>query len=103
MVSMNLRKRAYVRRERVVAQVPERVEGRTPYAAAEFSAALAQARRAIESMKPDLRIVFTLYEVEEMRMKDIAEMLSVPLQTAYTRLYRAREVFAKATKGINHE
>jgi RNA polymerase sigma-70 factor (ECF subfamily) len=56
--------------------------------------AAALVNRALEAMSLDQRAVFVLYEIDEMPMKDIAEALDVPLNTAYSRLRLAREVFA---------
>jgi RNA polymerase sigma-70 factor (ECF subfamily) len=41
----------------------------------------------------DLRAVFTLYELEELKMNEIAELLGVPAGTVASRLRRAREHF----------
>jgi RNA polymerase sigma-70 factor (ECF subfamily) len=47
----------------------------------------------LESMPMDLRAVFTLYELEELKMNEIAELLGVPAGTVASRLRRAREHF----------
>ena len=39
----------------------------------------------------DKRAVFVLYELEGFSMKEVAEIVSCPLQTAYSRLHAARE------------
>jgi RNA polymerase sigma-70 factor (ECF subfamily) len=44
-------------------------------------------------MPTDLRAVFTLYEIEELTMVEISELLGVPLGTVASRLRRAREQF----------
>ena len=58
----------------------------------------ADARRAIaqvlDGMEEELRMVFVLFEVEEMTALEISELLEIPLGTAKSRLRRAREVFA---------
>ena len=40
-----------------------------------------------------------LYEIEELEMKDIAEAMGTPLQTAYSRLRAARQMLARALGG----
>ena len=45
-------------------------------------------------MPIEQRAVFVLYEVDEIPMKEIAESLGIPANTAYSRLRLAREVFA---------
>ena len=44
-------------------------------------------------LSPELRAVFVLFEIEELSTKDIAEMLSIPVGTAASRLRRARDEF----------
>jgi RNA polymerase sigma-70 factor, ECF subfamily len=47
----------------------------------------------LEAMPIDLRAVFTLYELEELQMNEIAELLGVPAGTVASRLRRGREHF----------
>lgn len=49
--------------------------------------------RALGAMTEDLRVVFTLFELEEMTLVEIAALLDIPLGTATSRLRRAREQF----------
>jgi RNA polymerase sigma-70 factor (ECF subfamily) len=48
---------------------------------------------ALERLPMDLRLVFTLHELEEMSMSEIAEVLGIPSGTVASRLRRAREEF----------
>lgn len=48
---------------------------------------------AIEALPWELRTVFVLFELEELTMVEIAEMLDLPPGTVASRLRRAREVF----------
>jgi RNA polymerase sigma-70 factor, ECF subfamily len=79
-----------VRRERVVAEVPEQ---RT-VAHQDTELETRQARELLHatlSRMTDLkRETFILYELEELSMAEIAEALGCPLQTAYSRLHAAR-------------
>jgi RNA polymerase sigma-70 factor (ECF subfamily) len=50
---------------------------------------------ALAAMPIEQRAVFVLYEVDETPMKEIAESLGVPVNTAYSRLRLARELFAE--------
>lgn len=50
-------------------------------------------RRVLDAMPVELRIVFVLYEIEEMTMREIAETLGIPAGTAASRLRRGREAF----------
>ncbi len=67
-------------------------------------AELASARRALsrilEGMNLEQRAVFVLYELEELSVPEIAELLSVPLGTASSRLRAAREEFDSALRRL---
>ncbi len=67
-------------------------------AAQDFSerAELCFLNRVLQSLDEDKRAVFLLYEIEEMSMREVAESVQCPLQTAYTRLYAARRDIARA-------
>lgn len=64
----------------------------------------AEARRLLdeilESMPLDLRVVFTLFELEQITMADIAALIEVPQGTVASRLRRAREHFVEQRKRI---
>jgi RNA polymerase sigma-70 factor (ECF subfamily) len=47
----------------------------------------------LDCMSLDLRSVFTLFEIEQMTLTEIAELLGVPRGTVASRLRRAREEF----------
>jgi RNA polymerase sigma-70 factor (ECF subfamily) len=49
----------------------------------------------LEQMTDDLRAVFILYELEQMTMAEIADVLSLPPGTVASRLRRAREFFER--------
>ena len=48
----------------------------------------------LEEMPIELRVVFVLYEVEQLTSVEIAELIDVPVGTVASRLRRAREDFA---------
>jgi RNA polymerase sigma-70 factor (ECF subfamily) len=50
-------------------------------------------RRVLDAVPVDLRIVFVLFEIEELSMPQIAEMLCIPVGTVASRLRRGREAF----------
>jgi len=85
------RRRAHVVRE--VSGVLDRVE-QTVGADQPQAVAQRQARavldRVIEELDDDKRAVFVLFELEELAMTEVAEIVGCPLQTAYARLYAAR-------------
>ncbi len=49
--------------------------------------------RLLEGMPEELRLVFTLYEFEGLKMPEIAEYLEIPTGTVASRLRRARKQF----------
>ena len=59
-------------------------------------AELAFMKRVLQTLDEDKRAVFLLYEIEEMSMREVAEVVRCPLQTAYTRLQAARRDIARA-------
>ncbi|MFO0665518.1 MAG: sigma-70 family RNA polymerase sigma factor [Polyangiaceae bacterium] len=72
------------------ASAPELIDARTPYEASVNAEALTQLDRALDSLDDDKRATFVLYEVEDLTMSEVAEALSCPLQTAYSRHAAAR-------------
>jgi RNA polymerase sigma-70 factor, ECF subfamily len=64
-----------------------------------------RARAALQSvlsaMPADLRMVFVLYEIEELTLPEIAAAVGAPLGTVTSRLRRARDEFQRAVKRRN--
>ena len=50
-------------------------------------------QRVLDALPMDLRVVFVLYELEELTTPEIAATLNVPVGTVASRLRRARETF----------
>lgn len=86
------RRRSHRRHERPVETLPESSDARDPSARAEVDLL----RRVLDSLDEEKRAVFLLYEIEEMSMREVAEAVQCPLQTAYTRLQAARRELARA-------
>ena len=53
--------------------------------------ALQRGQRILAALPEEQRAVFLLFEVERMSMAEVAEAVGCPLQTAYSRLHKARE------------
>lgn len=89
-VASDHRRRAYVRREQPSAEpMAERQHPSGP----EESARLEQRatlRALLAVLDSDKRDVLVLYELEGFTMKEVAEIVDCPLQTAYSRLHAAR-------------
>jgi RNA polymerase sigma-70 factor (ECF subfamily) len=56
--------------------------------------------RVLGEMPSELREVFVLFELEELGVADVAELLSIPIGTVGSRLRRAREDFHERVKRI---
>jgi RNA polymerase sigma-70 factor (ECF subfamily) len=56
--------------------------------------------RILSSFHPDLRTVFSLYEIEELSMVEIAAALGIPQGTVASRLCRARAEFRQQVKAL---
>jgi RNA polymerase sigma-70 factor (ECF subfamily) len=90
-VASNYRRRAYIRRERAVAEPPEQLALPEQDACVERRQTGEELQRLLELLDDEKREVFVLYELEELPMKQIAEICGCPLQTAYSRLRAARQ------------
>lgn len=55
---------------------------------------------ALDSVDPDRRAVFVMHDLNEVSASDIAEMLSIPVNTVYSRIRLARDDFRKAVQRI---
>lgn len=56
----------------------------------------ARLEHVLSKLDTDKREVFVLFELEGMDMKDVADMIGCPLNTAYSRLYAARQIVRQA-------
>jgi RNA polymerase sigma-70 factor (ECF subfamily) len=56
--------------------------------------------RALEALEMDRRAVFVLFELDGCPMKEIAELVGIPLFTGYSRLRTAREEFTAAVRRL---
>jgi RNA polymerase sigma-70 factor (ECF subfamily) len=74
-------------------------EREAPEPSAERLLELRQARalldRLLDEMPEELRVVFVLFELEELSTPEIAELCELPVGTVASRLRRAREDFEK--------
>ncbi|MBS2013464.1 MAG: RNA polymerase sigma factor [Deltaproteobacteria bacterium] len=77
---------------------PETATATTPEGEAADREALAILDRALDELDEDKRAVFVLYEIEGLEMPEVAEALSCPVQTAYSRLHAARKDVERAMK-----
>jgi RNA polymerase sigma-70 factor (ECF subfamily) len=58
----------------------------------------AQLDRLLDTLDDDKRDVFVLYEIEELDMREVVEIVGCPLQTGYGRLHAARAQLRRAAE-----
>ena len=98
-VAAAFRRRAHVRREQAVEEVPEPDdEHLTPEELASRKQARATLDTILDGMDLDRRAVFVMFEIEEMSCEEIAGVVGVPVGTVYSRLHKARKEFATAVE-----
>ena len=93
------RKRRY-RREVTSEFVDPGEGGHRPDEALEAARARALVIRALDSVPLPRRAVLVMHDIDEIPMRDIAQALSVPLFTGYSRLRKARSEFEAAVKAL---
>lgn len=93
--AMTFRRQAARRREDALEHPPEVPDDTTPHDELERTRALAVALEILDGLDDDKRAVFVLYEVEQMPMSEVADVIGCPLQTGYSRLYAARREVAQ--------
>lgn len=96
-------RRTHARRREVVGDdvAPERIDtSDRPDELLDRARARALLDEILSTMPIELRSVFTLFELEQMTMSEIAELMAIPAGTVASRLRRARELFAEQRKRI---
>jgi RNA polymerase sigma-70 factor (ECF subfamily) len=56
--------------------------------------------RVLDDMPDNMRSVFVLFELEELKIAEVAELLALPRGTVATRLRKARELFQKGARRL---
>jgi RNA polymerase sigma-70 factor (ECF subfamily) len=69
-----------------------------PFADASRAEAAATVVAILQTMDEDKRVVFALVELEQLSVPEVARMLDLNLNTAYSRLRLARAAFEQAVK-----
>lgn len=89
-VASDHRRRAHVRREIALSTPPPRAVEPEQHTTVAKQQARQRLAWILDQLDEDKRAVFVLYEIEELTMKQVAEVVGCPLQTAYSRLHAAR-------------
>lgn len=84
-VASTYRRRPHRRHEEVRESLPSREQPPTQLEAVSRGELREMLLEALETLPDEQREVLVLYEIEQLRMREIAELLGIPLQTAYSR------------------
>jgi RNA polymerase sigma-70 factor, ECF subfamily len=102
-VASDYRAKAHRKRE-----VPSELPPETHVAASQEAdlaqkQALSQLEAMLAKLPEERRQVFVLYEVEQLTMREVAEIVGCPLTTAYSRYHAARSTIdAELQRGSSH-
>ncbi len=95
-VASDHRRRAYVVREHVTDSPPVDTGERTGNEADTSLESRAFVQELLAELDDDKRAVLVLYEIEGLTMREVADVVGCPLQTAYSRLHAARDLLRAA-------
>jgi RNA polymerase sigma-70 factor (ECF subfamily) len=101
--ALDYRRLARVRREVVAQALPEQACESDREHQLDVRRACARLDAVLDTLDDDKRAVFVLFELEQVSMKEIAELTCVPVQTAYFRLYAARKHVREALRAVGGE
>lgn len=93
------RRRAHRRRE-IATEPAERATGETPETSATKRQAQEKLARVLDALDPERRVVFVMFELEELSTDEIARVLDIPRGTVHSRLHHARREFEKTLSRI---
>jgi RNA polymerase sigma-70 factor (ECF subfamily) len=103
LVVRNHQRRAQVRRE-IPTATPAATRTQPPAPdPVERTQQRAQLRCVLAALDEEKRAVLVAHAIEEIPMKEVAASLSIPLKTAYSRLYAAKRAAAAAYAKLEYE
>jgi RNA polymerase sigma-70 factor (ECF subfamily) len=94
----HVKRRVRERRREAEPALLEPASGVDPAAALDRQRACALLDALLSTLDEDKRQVFVLYELEELGMREVAEIVGCPLPTAYSRLHAARSALKRVAK-----
>ncbi|MFO0628437.1 MAG: sigma-70 family RNA polymerase sigma factor [Polyangiales bacterium] len=102
-VASDWRRRAHVRREEVTDAPPERETARETAPDADLQRARARTTLEwiLDTMAPEQRTVFVLFELDGMPADEIAALVETPVNTIYSRLRLARKRFERSLAAVH--
>ena len=99
-VAADYRKRAHRRHETSSDELPDGSATDNPHDQLEDRQSRALLDAALSKLDSDKRAVFVLFELEELSMVEVAEIVRCPVQTAYARLYAGRREIEGALRRV---
>lgn len=102
-VASEYRRRAHFRREVVQGDVDLGEVEASQTTDVEQHRWRARLRKLLDALDEGQRDVFVLYEIEGLSMKEIADIMQCPLQTAYSRLRLARTAILAAYQAMSED
>lgn len=102
-VAQGRRRKASLRREIPCAEPPDAPQAAEQEGELERQRARQRLQLVLDSLDEAKRAVFVLYEIEQMTMKQVAEAVGCPLQTAYSRHQAARAQVLAAFERLRAE
>jgi RNA polymerase sigma-70 factor (ECF subfamily) len=99
-VASTHRRRAVDQRDRTETLVDEPAGGADTFAAMSRAQAVQRVMAILDTIDEDKRIVFALVELEQLSVPEVARMLDLNLNTAYSRLRLARQAFEAAVARV---
>jgi RNA polymerase sigma-70 factor (ECF subfamily) len=99
-VVSDYRNKAHRRREVLTSDPPDTLSSPVQETLLESKRAWHALDRLLARLSEEQREVFVLYELEEMSMREVSEIIGCPLQTAYSRLHAARKLVQDRLKRL---
>jgi RNA polymerase sigma-70 factor, ECF subfamily len=101
-IAANFRRKAQRRKEELSDDLPDfaRADDEGPEGTLDTAKARQRLARILGELPTDQRIIFEMFELDEMSCPAIAEDLGIPLGTVYTRLRAARTRFAAKARRL---
>lgn len=90
------RRRAHLRREVLVEEVPDAGASSGADELLDQARARRELARVLDTLDLEKRVVFVMYEIEELPCEEIAALLEIPVGTVHSRLHGARKAFQAA-------
>jgi len=78
-------------------------DSENPYLITHFKMMASKVKEAIQRLPENLRSVFVLYEIEEMKYKEIGKALDLPINSVKVYLLRARKKLQEELKGYGRQ